>query len=1016
MFDFEENNTQHNNLAQDDIFQDFVPVNRKKYKFKLLLLFSIGIVGAAIIYLSGASHFKPGTNQCKEDYFHYPTDFIKIHKSKSYGLYFFQMKSPILDNMNQITMEDSGKLTTIAAVVGRGMEEGHDYNHYQYYNDDEDGSLYEEYDNINKNNSNTLNILNEGKEYSNEDKIEKINYPNGVPVLFVPGHGGEYKQGKGLANSLEFMKDKLQNNAKNHFDIYAMDFSFEFSAFHGKLLEQQAYYVAKCINFILERYKHLGYDHSPKSVILVGHSMGGIVSRLAIKYLGMQLINRPLSHSPELNLVENKQIQVDMLITLGSPHIAPPWPIDESVSRVYEDLNDFFITHKNDCLRNLTVLSISGGFADTQVQGELSEFPDDLLPSNRSLFVFTTSIPFVRCDVHHQDLCRCRTLLETLSECLFDLIDSSPSSSFPPSSSSHPFQIHSDPYHRMKIIHSYFMDPVSHHFGICKNYPLSNYLYHHPLIDSPNYFLSSFSNDSDSSSQNGRSIQSSLFDNYQFSNYFNHSSFIKNLLIEDIHKRSGVFYSTSSKPFSHFNWNSFDCYLNDFSPKFFYLFNKNPSSVCWSLKNFYAENSIKKKQFFLISSLQLSSISVKLIKHLPNVNDARNNSSSFENAENYSPGTENSGPSNIIQISIDCVPIQTSHFNGSMISLSNNDLQYFDLISFSIPNLSFDQLLFYNNNNNIFNSFEKEKNNFGANVKSNGSFLPFIMAQLYSVDSENIIISDLPIKNLLIDKPLVHLQLPSVISKHQSITVKIRVPVGISTENQQVLEIQQSDQTQQPILFYPILYQIIETANTCESKFTDVKIKQHKRGEILQYVVNFHQSSPLLSAPHLMLISSPNSIISIEISSGNNWIQIFRSFSRFLLPMMLFLPVIILGRLLDFWLIFGVYLNYFYGFSYVLSILFPPSLICGVLFYLLRSDLNNLLSIDSLSPIPFDKFGLFHDDIFFHSSIPFPSFFISFALICSTGWILALIFIPYISASVFRFPFFPFFFFFFETE
>ena len=116
--------------------------------------------------------------------------------------------------------------------------------------------------------------------------------------------------------------------------------------------------------------------------------MGGVVARLAVKKL-VSTTYEGEHQSPRLALAEEFSM-VETIVTLGTPHVSAAWPIDESVYHIYRDMNLFYSLHKDDLLRHLVMVSLSGGFADTQVQGELSEIPEELFPRARSFFAYTT--------------------------------------------------------------------------------------------------------------------------------------------------------------------------------------------------------------------------------------------------------------------------------------------------------------------------------------------------------------------------------------------------------------------------------------------------------------------------------------------------------------------------------------------------------------------------------------------------------------------------------------------------
>lgn len=91
-----------------------------------------------------------------------------------------------------------------------------------------------------------------------------------------------------------------------------MDLEGEHSAMDGRILEEHTEYVVHAIHRILDQYKdsrdaRVGEGAAvsgslPKSVILVGHSMGGFVARAAIVH-------------PRL-----RKLAVETVLTLSSPH------------------------------------------------------------------------------------------------------------------------------------------------------------------------------------------------------------------------------------------------------------------------------------------------------------------------------------------------------------------------------------------------------------------------------------------------------------------------------------------------------------------------------------------------------------------------------------------------------------------------------------------------------------------------------------------------------------------------
>ena len=64
-----------------------------------------------------------------------------------------------------------------------------------------------------------------------------------------------------------------------HFDYFSVDFNEEFSALYGGSLSRESDFVAACVDHILSKYKMVEAERRPKSVVLVGHSIGGLIAK-----------------------------------------------------------------------------------------------------------------------------------------------------------------------------------------------------------------------------------------------------------------------------------------------------------------------------------------------------------------------------------------------------------------------------------------------------------------------------------------------------------------------------------------------------------------------------------------------------------------------------------------------------------------------------------------------------------------------------------------------------------------
>lgn len=231
------------------------------------------------------------------------------------------------------------------------------------------------------------------------DYREHLKKLSGVPVLFIPGNGGSYKQVRSLAAEsdrayqngplehsfyreasqipeegdadISFSNFQLPNQYTSRLDWFAVDLEGEHSAMDGAILEEHTEYVVYAIHKILDQYK-VSYDARtkegaansgslPTSVILVGHSMGGFVARAAVIH-------------PHL-----RKSVVQTVLTLSAPHQSPPVALQPSLGHYFARVNSewragyevqttntgHFVS--SPILSDVVVVSISGAYNDYQV-------------------------------------------------------------------------------------------------------------------------------------------------------------------------------------------------------------------------------------------------------------------------------------------------------------------------------------------------------------------------------------------------------------------------------------------------------------------------------------------------------------------------------------------------------------------------------------------------------------------------------------------------------------------------
>ncbi|GAA5902278.1 hypothetical protein JCM6882_000490 [Rhodosporidiobolus microsporus] len=276
----------------------------------------------------------------------------------------------------------------------------------------------------------------------------------GTPVLFVPGNAGSFRQVRSLAAAASRTWHERPGVVRRGadapssregsapLDFFTLDFNDDFSAFHGQTLLDQAEYTADCVRYILSLYAH--HEDSPDrlhgakkqrpdptSVIVVAHSMGGIVARAAVL---------------------NKNYQpgsISTLVTFATPHLVPPVTVDSGVDRVYAAINSFWreayalapptsasstspelvssSPHRPPPaseLAQVVLVSLSGGLSDLTIASE-SVSTLSLLPSSgtHGFTVFTTAVPGVHTPIDHLAILWCRELMYKVAEGLLRVVD-----------------------------------------------------------------------------------------------------------------------------------------------------------------------------------------------------------------------------------------------------------------------------------------------------------------------------------------------------------------------------------------------------------------------------------------------------------------------------------------------------------------------------------------------------------------------------------------------------------------
>ncbi|KAL8672292.1 MAG: hypothetical protein Q9168_003235 [Polycauliona sp. 1 TL-2023] len=245
----------------------------------------------------------------------------------------------------------------------------------------------------------------------------------GVPVLFIPGNAGSYRQARSLAsetvrhyyNHVQQDKEALSNGATS-IDFFSVDFNEDFTAFHGQTLLDQAEYLNDAVSYILSLYHDPRRSQrdpalpDPSSVILIGHSMGGVAART--------MLTMPNYQSNSVNTI----------ITISAPHARAPVSVDSDLVRTYQRINDYWreaYSQKwasDNHLWHVTLISIAGGSLDTTVPSDYASLAS-LVPSTHGFTVFTSSIPGMWSGADHIQTTWCVQLVRPIARSIFEALD-----------------------------------------------------------------------------------------------------------------------------------------------------------------------------------------------------------------------------------------------------------------------------------------------------------------------------------------------------------------------------------------------------------------------------------------------------------------------------------------------------------------------------------------------------------------------------------------------------------------
>ena len=194
-------------------------------------------------------------------------------------------------------------------------------------------------------------------------KLELCTSNDGISiVLFVPGYGGSYKQVRSLGNHI--IRHPQYRNIE--MKIVTLEWINDGSIWHADLLQHYALQLQQLLQ-----------SCSASKITIVAHSIGGIISRIAV--------------------VQNETTLNIKLITLATPHVQFPYTY-------FWDTTNMQHYNVHDTANNSNTISISGGIRDELIPPVLTYTPNH---TNNVILVPNWGMD-------HQAIVWCHSALHTL--------------------------------------------------------------------------------------------------------------------------------------------------------------------------------------------------------------------------------------------------------------------------------------------------------------------------------------------------------------------------------------------------------------------------------------------------------------------------------------------------------------------------------------------------------------------------------------------------------------------------
>ncbi|KAJ3237940.1 GPI inositol deacylase [Chytriomyces hyalinus] len=221
-----------------------------------------------------------------------------------------------------------------------------------------------------------------------------------IPVLFIPGNAGAYKQARSIGSV-----SNQYASPRRAMRVYTVDTIDELSALDASLIIDQALFANDAIRTIL------ALNPSVKSVVILAHSMGGIVAKSLF------------------SLDNYVNGSVESIITLATPHAHPPIAIEGNMALLYAHLDRFWrkqftreiYGEKHPDFEHLLLVSIASGERDSMVLSSLSGV-DHIIPETHGFAAFSTGSPAAWISADHRCILWCNQLVHTIARALYGTV------------------------------------------------------------------------------------------------------------------------------------------------------------------------------------------------------------------------------------------------------------------------------------------------------------------------------------------------------------------------------------------------------------------------------------------------------------------------------------------------------------------------------------------------------------------------------------------------------------------